>query len=206
MDTKQELEPEKTYKPTYKDFMGYYGPTNTVVISMIATFAALTFIMTWFLQIPLPATGGYINVGDIMVMYTALLFGPIIGGLAGGIGSCLADALSPYAIYTPGTLIIKGIEGFLIGIIANPKRKNKQINYGDILAVIIGGFTIVIGYFIYEAFILGLGIPIALVEVPGNFFQFGVAAISSILLAAATRKYIIEGFPQVFDKIFISQD
>ena len=127
----------------------------------------------------------------------------IIGGIAGGVGPMLADAFSPWVIYSPATLVIKGIEGFLIGFIANPKDCEGRISYRDIIAVLTGGILIPFGYFIYEAFILKLGTAVALVEVPGNFFQFGFAAIGSILLIGASRKNIIDALPQVFNKIFI---
>ncbi|MHA2183917.1 MAG: ECF transporter S component [Promethearchaeota archaeon] len=184
-------------------FYGYMLPNNSLSISIIGIFTALNFIFTFWLQIPIPATGGYINIGDTVVMFTALLFGPIIGGIAGGLGPMLADILSPYVIYAPATLVIKGIEGFLIGLISNPRDSEERISYRDIIAVLIGGILIPFGYFIYEAFILGLGVAIAFVEIPGNFFQFGFAAVASILLILASRKTIIESMPQVFDKIFI---
>jgi len=171
---------------------------------MIGIFTALNFVITYWIQIPIPATGGYINIGDITVMFTALLFGPIIGGITGGLGPMLADIFSPYIIYAPATLVIKGIEGFLIGLISNPKDCKGRVSYRDIIAVLIGGILIPLGYFVYEAFILGLGVAVALVEIPGNFFQFGFAVIGSILLITASRKNIIESLPQVFDKIFIS--
>jgi len=186
-----------------RNFLGYLLPNNALTISIIAIFTALNFVLTYWIQIPIPATGGYINIGDIAVMFTALLFGPIIGGISGGVGPMLADIFSPYIIYAPATLIIKGIEGFLIGLISNPRDRIGRISYRDILAVIIGGTLIPLGYFIYEAFIIGLGVPIALVEMPGNFFQFITAAVFSILLIAASRKNIVDGLPQVFDLIFI---
>lgn len=186
------------------NFLGYLFPNNVLSISIIAIFTALIFVVTYWIQIPIPATGGYINIGDIAVMFTALLFGPIIGGITGGMGPMIADIFSgPYIIYAPGTLIIKAIEGFLIGLISNPRVTTGRVSYRDIIAVIVGGICIPLGYFIYEAFILGLGVAIALVEVPGNFFQFITAAVFAIILAAASRKNIIDGLPQVFNKIFI---
>ena len=195
MESKRELE--------NRNFLGYLLPNNALSISIIAIFTALNFVATYWIQIPIPATGGYINVGDIAVMFTALLFGPIIGGIAGGLGSMISDIFSPYIIYAPATLIIKGLEGFLIGLISNPKGRFGRISYRDILAVIIGGILIPFGYFIYEAFILGFGIAIALVEMPGNFFQFIAAAVFSIIFITASRKNIVDGLPQVFDLIFI---
>jgi uncharacterized membrane protein len=55
-------------------------------------------------------------------MITGLLFGPLIGGLDGEIGSILADFFLGLLIYAPATLVIKGLEGLLVGIISNPKR------------------------------------------------------------------------------------
>ncbi len=194
---------EKTYIYKGKTLKGYFLPSNILIISLIGIFTALSYVVTAFIQIPIPATGGYINVGDLMVMFTALLFGPIVGGISGGVGPMIADILSPYSIFAPATLIIKGIEGVLIGFIANPKSKSSRISYRDIIAVIIGGLLIPFGYFIFEAYILNYGMSVALAEVPANFFQFGFAAIASILLITALRKNIIESMPQVFDKIFI---
>ena len=196
---------EIIFQKEYKNFKGYALPINVLVLSMIAIFTALSFVVTFWIQIPIPATGGYINIGDTAVMFTALLFGPIIGGIAGGVGPMLADVFSgAYIIYAPATVVIKGIEGFLIGLIANPKDCEGRVSTADMVAVIIGGFLIPLGYFIYEAFILGLGVA-AFVEVPGNCFQFIFAAAVSLLLTTASRKNIIDGLPQVFDKIFISE-
>ncbi|MFX0002534.1 MAG: ECF transporter S component [Candidatus Hodarchaeota archaeon] len=189
-----------------KSLNGYFIPNNTLLISMIGIFTALNFAITFWIQIPIPATGGYINIGDVAVMFTALLFGPIIGGIAGGLGPMLADIFTPYVIYAPATLFIKGIEGFLIGLIANPKDLEGRVSYRDIIAVLIGGLLIPLGYFIYEAFILNLGVLTAVAEVPGNFFQFGFAALASILLILASRKNIIDALPQVFNKVFVPME
>ena len=195
------MEKKESFKS--KSLRGYFLPNNVLIISLIGLFTALNFVITYWVQIPIPATGGYINIGDVAVMFTALLFGPIVGGFAGGLGPMLADIFSPYVIYAPATLVIKGIEGFLIGLISNPKDCEGRISYRDIIAVLIGGVLIPLGYFIYEVFILRLGIAVALVEMPGNFFQFGFAAIGSILLITASRKNIIESLPEIFNKIFV---
>lgn len=202
----QKVVTEKKYYIKKKSFVGYLLPSNALLVSMIGIFTALNFVITYWIQIPIPATGGYINIGDITVMFTALLFGPIIGGIAGGLGPMFADIFSPYIVYAPATVIIKGIEGILIGLISNPKDCEGRISYRDVIAVLIGGILIPLGYFIYEAFILRLGVATALVEMPGNFFQFGFAAIGSILLIAASRKNIIESLPHIFDKIFILKE
>lgn len=195
-------EGEKTYVPSKtKTFIGYYLPSNTIVVAMIGIFAAVICVLTMLIQIPIPATGGYINIGDAGVMIAALLFGPVIGGIAGGVGSMLADLFTGYVIYAPATLIIKGLEGLVIGIISNPRKNYKKFSYRDIMAVVVGGFIIVFGYFVYESILYGPSV--ALVEVPGNIFQFIFGAILALIFAFTARKRIIDLLPDAFEKIFI---
>ena len=185
-----------------KDFMGYRLPSNAISFSIIGIFSALICILTMIISIPIPATSGFINIGDAGVMITGLLFGPIIGGIAGGVGSSLADIFLGYTIYAPATLIIKGLEGFLVGLIANPKKGDSRINYKDILAVITGGILMTYGYFLYEIFLFG--VPGAVYELFLNgIIQFGLGSIIAILFILTIRKNITDNLPQVFDKIFL---
>ena len=186
------------------NFLGYLLPANLTVLSMIGIFGAFTCVVTMVIAFPIPATNGFINIGDAVVMITGLMFGPIIGGIAGGIGSSLADLFLGYAIYAPATLIIKGLEGFFVGLIANPK-KNHKWNYRDFIAVIVGGFIMIIGYFLYEVMIFGL--PSALYEfILNSIIQFGLGSVIALIFIFAARKNIKTSLPQVFDKIYISPE
>ena len=60
---------------------------------LAALFAALTCAATMLIHIPMPATNGYINLGDCVVLLSAFFLGPVYGMAAGGIGSMLADLL-----------------------------------------------------------------------------------------------------------------
>ena len=186
------------------NFLGYLLPFNSLSLSMIGIFGAFTCVVTMVIAFPIPATNGFINIGDAVVMITGLMFGPIIGGIAGGIGSSLADLFLGYAIYAPATLVIKGLEGFFVGLIANPK-KNHKWNYRDFVAVIVGGFIMIIGYFLYEVMIFGL--PSALYEfILNSIIQFGLGSIIALIFIFAARKNIKTSLPQVFDKIYISPE
>ena len=182
------------------NFLGYMLPFNSLALSMIGIFGAFTCVVTMVIAFPIPATNGFINIGDAVVMITGLMFGPIIGGIAGGVGSALADLFLGFAIYAPATLIIKGLEGFFVGLIANPK-KNEKWNYRDFLGVIVGGFTMVIGYFLYEVLIYG--VPSALYEfILNSVIQFGLGSVIALTFIFAARKNIRNSLPQVFDKIY----
>ena len=157
---------------------------SSIRIAISALMAALVFVSTLLIRIPIPATGGYINIGDVMIFVSALVFGPIIGGFAGGVGSAIADLIG-YPSYALLTLVVKGAEGFLVGRISNGKSKIR-----DTLGVIVGGVVMIVGYYLGETFIMGIGPYVALEEVPGNSFQILVGGIVGLPLSLIVRRYL----------------
>ena len=89
---------------------------STKKIAVFGIFMALVVVSTMIISIPSVATQGYVNLGDVFVLLSGLILGPIGGLVVGGLGSALADILLGYAYYAPYTLIIKGLEG-LIGVV-----------------------------------------------------------------------------------------
>src|SRR2546426_12452615 len=87
--------------------------TPVVTITVTAVFTALVFLSTYLFQIPIPATQGYFNLGDIMIFISALTFGPIVAGFTGGAGSFLSDALGRSGTSATFTFIIKRSAGFV---------------------------------------------------------------------------------------------
>jgi len=124
-----------------------------VNVGIIAAFATLAFVGTTIIRIPIPATGGYFNLGDTFVMIAALLYGPIIGGLVGFIGPALADAIG-FPQFILATAVVKGLEGVVVGAIGG--RTQKTHPGRPVLALVIGIAILVSGYFIFEAFIYPL--------------------------------------------------
>ncbi len=105
---------------------------KTLLISITALMTAMVAVLTVSFQIAVPATQGYFNLGEVGVFITAILFGPIIGGIAGGVGSMTADLATGYVLYAPGTLVIKGLEGFTVGYLSWAFRDRfapKQLRY-----------------------------------------------------------------------------
>lgn len=146
---------------------------KTRELTLTALLIALTTAATMVVQIPVPATQGYINLGDSMVYISALLFGPLAGLLAGGIGSALADWFSGYQQFAPYTLIVKGLEGLIVGLIAWRLLKGRPTPTSGgivaaVVAIVAGGALMIAGYYVVEAFIMGRA---AVAEVPGNIFQ-----------------------------------
>ncbi len=84
-------------------------------LASAAIFTAFVAAATSVFTIYIPATTGYFNVGEIMVYTSALLMGPYVGAFAGGVGSMISDLSVSAPYFAPGTLVIKGIEGFIVG-------------------------------------------------------------------------------------------
>lgn len=111
---------------------------KTVVSLGLST--ALVAVLTMAFQLYIPTTQGYFNLGDAAIFISALLLGPTIGMFAGGVGSATSDIVSGYPVYSPGTLVVKGIEGLLAGILfrklrASGSRKASLIIAGAILTL-----------------------------------------------------------------------
>jgi len=157
-----------------------------ITAALMGVMAALVAVTTFAIQIYIPATRGYLNFGDIMIFVSALTFGPIIGGFAGGVGSAISDVAGGYGYYAPYTLVIKGAEGFIAGLISN------RISYKrDVLAVIVAGSEMITGYFLAEFFPLQIGWA-ALAEVPANIVQIVAGGLVGLPIAIIIRKRLPE--------------
>jgi len=219
--------------------------TDTVyvvrLVSYSAVFTAIVFILTYMFAVYTPPTIGFFNIGEIGVYLSGLIGGPIVGAIAGGLGSAAADIALGYPHYAPGTLVIKAVEGFLVGFLYQKLRKAgmlRRLLPSVVIAIVLGAFTalsypegitwvigpgeapiiihiptlvilvislviigicfvlalsgkekaiifmsciiagieMVLGYFLYEAYVLGFGL-VALAEIPTNLLQMIVGTI-----------------------------
>ena len=230
-------------------------------LAEMVIFSALVAAATMVFSVYVPATRGYFNVGEIMVYTSALLMGPVVGAFAGGVGSMIADITLGYTHYAPATIVIKGVEGFIVGYLSQriirypktawrvfssaaavavgllvwtvganyytgevelslglPTLSSMQVTFfiplifwlivaatsllfillvcfaadpyigWTVGAVLAGGVVMVLGYFLYETYLFGLGA--ALVEVPVNIGQVTVGLIVSVPLVRAVLKIV----------------
>ena len=146
------------------------------MLTLTALLIALTAVATLVIRVPMPATQGYINLGDTVIFVAALLFGARTGGLAGGIGSALADLLGGYAHWAPFTLIIKGLEGVMVGLLFRGTLLSGGGVFWGGVSALLGGMWMATGYFLVETFLYGW--QPALSSLPGN----GAQGLSSVLV------------------------
>jgi len=127
--------------------------TKAKITAYIATFTALVFAATSVIVVETPATKGFFNLGETMVYTAALLGGIVVGTIAGGLGSALADLYLGYPHYAPGTLIIKGIEGFIVAYLSSRFRRLNIAQWkvvSVISAIIAFGLVAGLGYTYYR--------------------------------------------------------
>lgn len=156
--------------------------TSTRQLTLAALFMALTTVATMVIHIPVPATQGFVNVGDSFVLLSGLLFSHYYGALIGGVGSALADLFLGYTIFAPVTLIVKAIEALLASYIDRGNTVSR------VIAVIVGVTWMVFGYFVFEVFMFDL--PVALSAVIPNSIQGIVSAGLALLLYPIVRRLI----------------
>ena len=154
--------------------------------------AALVAVATMVIKIP-TLTGGYVNIGDGVVLICGWLLGPVWGALAAGLGSMLADLIG-YPIYAPGTFVIKGLMAliaFAVAGLCKPIfKKHAWLAY--ILAGIAAEAVMVLGYFIFEAVFLSYGMGAAVGILP-NVSQAVVGiAIGTSLMCLIDRTNLIQ--------------
>lgn len=150
---------------------------NTQKLVWAGLFTALTVVATMVIRVP--TLTGYCNVGDSLVILSAFLLGPTWGAVAAGLGSALADLLSGYIIYSPATLVIKGLMALAAGAILISAKKKNDLR-SAILASVVAEIIMVAGYFAYELIIYG--IAAAVVNIVPNCAQGAINAIVGTLL------------------------
>jgi len=156
---------------------------RTLATTGIMTALVLGLTLVHVAQTPI---GGYIHLGDVAIVFTALAFGPWAGLIAGGAGTGLADVVSGYAIFAPLSLIVHGAQGFMIGWIARQNATSVR----TVIALIVGWCILVAGYFLGESLIpIFGGMAYALTEVPWNAVQGLVGTSGVVVYLAVARAY-----------------
>ena len=115
------------------------------------------------------------------VFFAAFTFGPVIGFLAGGLGTGVADILGGYPHWAPLSILIHGTQALVAAYIGYRCETVRQV-----LGWLAGSVIMIGGYFLAEVVLYGKGA--AFVEVPGNTIQAVAGGIIALPLAVAIRR------------------
>lgn len=161
--------------------------------------AALVMAATSFFKIPVPATNGYVHLGDAFVFLSVLILGRRNGTLAAATGSGLADLIGGYAHWVPWTFAIKGLMAFAFGtilIVINKRTGNAGSSETEMQrstglltasAMALSSLIMIAGYFTAQRIIYGnFAAPLA--ALPGNIAQAAAGVLIAELASTALRK------------------
>ncbi len=148
---------------------------------LAALFAALGYVATSIIQVP--TVTGYVNLGDCIVLLAGFILGPVYGFVAGGLGPALADLLSGYGYYVPGTFIIKGCMALIACLLLRCfYRKGQEPSIPRLICCTVPAeLFMALGYFVYKATILKAGIGAA-GGIPADLMQGLMGVVISIVL------------------------
>ncbi|MCG8482525.1 MAG: ECF transporter S component [Clostridia bacterium] len=158
-------------------------------LTRYALFTAIIFICTYMVQItlPLPGNGGLVHAGNIALFTIAVVFGKKYGAVSGAVGMTLFDLLSGWAIWAPGTFIIRFACGYVIGAIANAKDYKGTNRNMNILAMLSGSAIIIFGYYFYQVLLYGNWV-VAAGSMIGDVIQSAVGTVVSLALIPSLIK------------------
>ncbi|MCF0259485.1 MAG: ECF transporter S component [Erysipelotrichaceae bacterium] len=149
-----------------------------------ALLTALIFVVTRFVQIPIPL--GYLNFGNCTALIGCLLVPSPAGIIAAGFGSALADLIS-YPVYTVPTLLIKGTMAFVFYWMMKRKGENSSLKL--FLAALVSMAVPVIGYTITGGLIYG-GLMAGMAQLPGLLVEYAGNVLIFVLMARAVQKSV----------------
>lgn len=144
------------------------------LLCQTALFAAVIYVFTAYLHIP--SFYGYTHIGDGFI-YLAASFLPMgWAAAAGAVGAGLSDLLSGYAIWAPGTVIIKALTACCF-----TSKHTTFLCKRNYFALIPAFVLCVGGYYLYDALITGNFVA-PLADVPGDLMQVIFSSILYLVL------------------------
>ena len=151
-------------------------------VCISAMLAALAFVATFLIKIPLPI--GYVHIGDGIVFLASALLPLPYAMVASAVGVGLADLCAGYAIYIPITVIIRILTVLFFS------RKKPMLSWHNIIALAAAIVLCAVGYWAFEAiFVYESGIA-ALAGLPFNIAQSALGAIIYIIVSKAAGKWL----------------
>lgn len=157
-------------------------------ITLTAIFMAMNIAVSSF-GIPVP--GGHLYLCDTIICTAALLLDPLSAFIVGGVGSFLGDMIFyPAPMFV--SLVTHGIQALVIsaivhsGIVKNYKHRIRV----SIVATLIGGVIMVVGYTLGKTFVYST-FEAAILKLPYEIAQALLGVVGSILLTYKAGLYKI---------------
>ncbi len=165
---------------------------TTKRIVYTALMAALVYAAT---MLAFPLMGSKVRLANSVSLLGSLLMGPVLGGLASGLGSLIYDIQTGYGLESIITFVSKFAMAWVCGALAFSCGRRAEDHKRNLLAVTAGAWTYVALYmlktFIFQRFVYGFP-PDAvwatmLGKLPASAINAVAAMVISPILYAAVR-------------------
>ena len=154
--------------------------TKTKKVVFSAMFAALICVATMIIRIP--TIGGYLNLGDCVVLLSGWVLGPAFGFCAAGIGSALADIFCGYTLYAPATFVIKGLMAVVAYALFNAIQKKTKVLPAKIISGAASELIMIAGYYIFESLVVYNNFITPAPNILTNAAQGAVCLVAAMLI------------------------
>ncbi len=141
---------------------------------------ALVFVITAYLHIP--TSNGYIHIGDGFIYLAACMLPMPYAMFVGAGGALLADCLTGFAIWAPGSVVIKAATAMLF-----TNKSKKIITLRNSFALLPAAAICAGGYYLYESLIYGSFIS-SLAGIPASLIQSVASSIVFVIMGLAIDK------------------
>ena len=157
---------------------------HTKLLCISAIFSALVFVTTAYLHIP--TYNGYVHCGDGFIFLAACMLPTPYAVVIAILGATLADLLTGFAIWAPGTMVAKGL---LVLLFCN--KSNKIVTKRNLTMLLPATLISTVVYYFYEVLITG-SFTASISGIPGSLIQAVASSVVYIVAGIAMDKYNVK--------------
>jgi uncharacterized membrane protein len=167
---------------------------DTVTIGILAGMC----VIATSIKIPM-GVGAMVHLGTAFMFTVAISLGGVYAGLSTAIGSAFFDLLMGFSPYTPWSFFIKGIAGFLAGMIAHgvwPRESLSEpiVNWRWLLRSVAGCLVAAVwtlgGYVLAWWQVTG-SLSVAVANIPASLLTSAVGLLVALFLAPRLQKALV---------------
>lgn len=147
---------------------------NIRLMCIAGVLCAVVFVFTAYLHIP--SHTGYTHIGDGFIYLAACMLPLPYAIFVGAGGALLADCLTGFAIWAPGSVIIK-----TLAVLFFCRKGRKIITVRNLFALIPACLLCIGGYYLYEALITWNFVAPA-AGIPGYIIQSVLSSIAFVII------------------------
>ena len=176
---------------------------NAYTIAFIGVMAAIIYVVTMF---RFPLFGSKVHFANAMCLLGGMLFGPLYGGLAAGIGSALYDL----TLYNEGivnlliTFVSKFTMAWVCGCIVWHRGERDENIARSIIAAVAGALTYVALYmlktFIFQRFVYAYPMEAVWATMLSKFIPSIINAAVAVVAAPILFKAVMPALRQLLNK------